>query len=32
VVGGDGKLTGYSGGDGLATKRYFLQMESAAAA
>jgi methylated-DNA-[protein]-cysteine S-methyltransferase len=32
VVGGDGALTGYSGGDGLATKRYFLRMESASAA
>ncbi len=32
VVGGDGALTGYSGGDGLATKRYLLQMESAGAA
>lgn len=32
VVGGGGALTGYSGGDGLATKRYFLRMESASAA
>ncbi len=32
VLGGDGKLTGYSGGDGLATKRFLLRIESAAAA
>ena len=32
VVGGGGALTGYSGGDGLATKRYFLRMEGASAA
>jgi methylated-DNA-[protein]-cysteine S-methyltransferase len=32
VVGAGGRLTGYSGGDGLATKRYLLQHEGAVAA
>ncbi len=31
VVGGDGALGGYSGGDGLATKSYLLRMEGAGA-
>jgi methylated-DNA-[protein]-cysteine S-methyltransferase len=31
VIGAGGRLTGYSGGDGLATKRYLLQHEGAAA-
>ena len=29
VVGGNGALTGYSGGEGLATKRYLLRLEGA---
>ena len=28
VVAADGKLTGYSGGDGVATKRFLLDLES----
>ncbi len=28
VVGGNGKLTGYSGGDGLGSKRYLLDLET----